>query len=39
MDKPPKDQNRIFDTIWCPIEENARDYVTQSSLGSEFIRD
>jgi len=39
MDLPPKDQNRIFETIWNPIEENARDYVKQSSLVSEFIRD
>jgi len=39
MDLPPKDQNRIFETIWYPIEENARDYVKQSSLVSEFIRD
>jgi uncharacterized protein with ParB-like and HNH nuclease domain len=39
MDLPPIDQNRIFETIWSPIEENARDYVKQSSLVSEFIRD
>ncbi len=39
MDLPPKDQNRIFETIWNPIEENARDYVKQNSLVSEFIRD
>jgi uncharacterized protein with ParB-like and HNH nuclease domain len=39
MDLPPKDQNRIFETIWNPIEENARDYVKQSSSVSEFIRD
>ena len=39
MDLPPKDQNRIFETIWSPIEENARDYVRQVSLVSEFIRD
>lgn len=39
MDLPPKDQNRIFETIWNPIEENAKDYVKQSSLVSEFIRD
>jgi len=39
MDLPPKDQNRIFETIWNPIEENARDYVKQSSLVSEYIRD
>jgi uncharacterized protein with ParB-like and HNH nuclease domain len=39
MDLAPKDQNRIFETIWNPIEENARDYVRQTSLVSEFIRD
>lgn len=39
MDLSPKEQNRIFETIWNPIEENARDYVKQSSLVSEFIRD
>lgn len=39
MDLPPKDQNRIFETIWNPIEENARNYAKQSSLVSEFIRD
>ncbi|QBN17266.1 DUF4268 domain-containing protein [Flavobacterium nackdongense] len=39
MDLPPKDQNRIFETIWNPIEENAKDIVKQSSLVSDFIRD
>jgi uncharacterized protein with ParB-like and HNH nuclease domain len=39
MDLPPKDQNRVFETIWNPIEENAKDIVKQNSLVSEFIRD
>lgn len=39
MDLPPKDQNRIFETIWSPIEENAKDLVKQKSLVSEYIRD
>ncbi|RYD98039.1 MAG: DUF262 domain-containing protein, partial [Sphingobacteriales bacterium] len=39
MDLPPRDQDRVFETIWQPIEENARDHVKQSSLVSEFIRD
>jgi len=39
MDLPPRDQNRIFETIWNPIEENARDLVKQSSLVSDYIRD
>lgn len=39
MDLPLKDQNRIFETIWNPIEENAKDIVKQNSLVSEYIRD
>ena len=39
MDLEPKDQNRIFETIWSPIEENAKDIVKQTSLVSNFIRD
>jgi uncharacterized protein with ParB-like and HNH nuclease domain len=27
MDLPPKDQNRIFEIIWNPIEENAKDII------------
>ncbi|NQY68529.1 MAG: DUF4268 domain-containing protein [Flavobacteriales bacterium] len=39
MDLDPKDQNRIFDQIWNPIEENARDLTRQKSMVSEYIRD
>jgi uncharacterized protein with ParB-like and HNH nuclease domain len=39
MDLPPRDQHRIFETIWNPIEENAKDLVKQSSLVSEYLRD
>lgn len=39
MDLPPKDQNRIFETIWNPIEENAKDIIKQISLVSDYIRD
>jgi len=39
MDLPPRDQNRIFETIWNPIEENAKDLIKQSSLVSEYLRD
>ena len=39
MDLPPKDQNRIFETIWNPIEENAKDVVKQNSLVSDYVRD
>lgn len=39
MDLPPKDQTRIFETIWNPIEENAKDIIKQNSLVSDYIRD
>lgn len=39
MDLSPKDQNRIFETVWNPIEENAKDLVRQVSLVSDYIRD
>lgn len=39
MDLEPKDQNRIFEQIWNPIEENARDLVKQQSMVSAYIRD
>jgi uncharacterized protein with ParB-like and HNH nuclease domain len=39
MDLPPREQNKIFETIWNPIEENAKDLVKQSSLVSDYIRD
>ena len=39
MDLPSRDQNRIFETIWNPIEENAKDIVKQNSLVSDYIRD
>ena len=39
MDLPPKDQNRVFETIWNPIEENAKDLLKQNSLVSDYIRD
>ena len=32
MDLEPKEQNRIFEHIWNPIEENARDLSKQKSL-------
>ncbi|MGK0366608.1 MAG: hypothetical protein ACI85O_003683 [Saprospiraceae bacterium] len=38
MDLAPKQQNKIFESIWNPIEENARDLVKQKSLVSEYIR-
>lgn len=39
MDLPTKSQNRIFETIWSPIEENAKDIIKQRSLVSDYIRD
>lgn len=39
MDLPPRDQNRIFEIIWNPIEENAKDLIRQTSLVSDYIRD
>ncbi|MBF8456170.1 DUF4268 domain-containing protein [Kaistella sp. G5-32] len=39
MDLDPKNQNKIFEQIWSPIEENAKDIVKQKSVVSDYIRD
>lgn len=39
MDLPPTNQDKIFETIWSPIEENAKDLSKRTSLVSDFIRD
>ncbi|WP_289037706.1 DUF4268 domain-containing protein [uncultured Zobellia sp.] len=39
MDLQPKEQQKVFNSIWNPIEENARDLVKQKSLVSAYIRD
>ncbi len=39
MDLEPKQQQKIFEEIWNPIENNARDITKQKSLVSEYIRD
>ena len=39
MDLEPKEQSKIYDQIWNPIEENARDLVRQKSMVSDYIRD
>jgi uncharacterized protein with ParB-like and HNH nuclease domain len=39
MDLEPKEQNKIYDQIWNPIEENARDFNRQKSMVSDYIRD
>jgi uncharacterized protein with ParB-like and HNH nuclease domain len=39
MDLDPKNQQKVFNQIWNPIEENARDLTKQKSLVSSYIRD
>lgn len=39
MDLPAKRQKQVFETIWSPIEDNAKDRLKNNSLVSEFIRD
>ena len=39
MDLDPKNQNIVFEQIWGPIEENARDLNKQKSMVSAYIRD
>jgi len=39
MDLDPKNQNKVFEQIWNPIEENARDLLKQKSVVSDYIRD
>ena len=39
MDLEPREQNKIYDQIWSPIEENARDVIRQKSVVSDYIRD
>ena len=39
MDLEPKEQNKIYEQIWNPIEENAKDFVRQKSMVSDYIRD
>ncbi|MBZ9779851.1 DUF4268 domain-containing protein [Psychroflexus sp. CAK8W] len=39
MDLPPKQQDKVYNQIWNPIEENAKDIQKQKSLVSEYIRD
>lgn len=39
MDLEPREQNRVFENIWNPIEENARDLKRQQSVVSDYIRD
>ena len=37
MDLQPREQQKVFNAIWNPIEENARDLVKQKSLVSAYI--
>lgn len=39
MDLDPKNQYKIFEQIWNPIEENARNLTKQKSMVSDYIRD
>jgi uncharacterized protein with ParB-like and HNH nuclease domain len=39
MDLDPKNQYQIFEQIWNPIEENARNLTKQKSMVSDYIRD
>ena len=39
MDLEPKEQNKIYEQIWNPIEENAKDFIRQKSMVSDYIRD
>ncbi|WCL81605.1 DUF4268 domain-containing protein [Saprospira sp. CCB-QB6] len=39
MDLEPKEQGRVYKRVWYPIEENARDWGTEKSMVSAFIRD
>ncbi|MGI9525801.1 MAG: DUF4268 domain-containing protein [Weeksellaceae bacterium] len=39
MDLDPKNQHKVFEEIWSPIEENARDLTKQKSMVSAYIRD
>lgn len=39
MDLDHKNQSKVFEQVWSPIEENARDLLKQKSLVSDYIRD
>lgn len=39
MDLNPKNQLKVFEKIWNPIEENAKYLIKQKSAVSDFIRD
>ncbi|TYB76467.1 DUF4268 domain-containing protein [Bizionia myxarmorum] len=39
MDLDPKNQNKVFEQVWNPIEENAKDLIKQKSMVSDYIRD
>ncbi|MCH7402245.1 DUF4268 domain-containing protein [Belliella kenyensis] len=39
MDLPPQKQNQVYESIWSPIEQNARDVTKRTSLVSDYIRD
>lgn len=39
MDLDPRSQNKVYDQVWNPIEENARNLIKQKSAVSDYIRD
>lgn len=39
MDLPHLEQTNVYDAIWNPIEQNARDIKKRTSLVSDYIRD
>jgi len=39
MDLEPKEQNKVFEHIWNPIEQNAYNQAKQKSAVSDYIRD
>jgi len=39
MDLPPQKQSQVYESIWNPIEQNARDITKRTSLVSDYIRD
>lgn len=39
MDLDPTNQHKVFEQIWNPIEENAKNLTRQKSMVSDYIRD
>lgn len=39
MDLPHLEQTKVYEAIWSPIEQNAKDITKRTSLVSDYIRD